>query len=370
MAYTYKTNGREGVAITSHAVLDLSSPLLDSEARAALVSAGVGVLNTPVRFEINYTRNNAPRTEYKTAITEIISISDKDGKPMEKITDATEQVIYRYALIIDGEISGESTIASLTYSELEGENQLKIKEQLRGKSVSKDIELVFDEGYLFGEVMKHFGTYVVSDIRFFITGREVVSLSYLNYSVRDPFFGESIYENKTDGYDYYGINNLIADHILRLLGGLGENTSQATGLVGTEVISVGITPDKLLEHNCYEHTVRLVLPRGIVTIDSGDENIPDDYAYAETLTATLYISDLKEDGTRIVGVSNYDIIVRVSNDYLYFVDESFVDFWARDSLLMTKVDHLMEVNVSLMMEDVHGDWRLIANHAEAYRLAD
>lgn len=370
VAYTYTVNGREATPITSHAVLDLTSPLLEDSARDALVAAGVGTLSTPVSFEINYTRENAECTEYRTAITEIVAIYDADGKPMAKITEETETVYYRYALILDGEVSEETTIASLTYSELSGENQLKIKEMLLGKSVGSGLELVFDEGKLYGELMRHFGTYVVSDIRFFVTGEETVSFSYLNYSVRDPFFGESIYKNNTDGYEYYGVNNLIADHILRLLGGLGENTSQAVGLVGTEVISVGITPDKLLEHGCYAHTVRLVLPRGVVTIDSGDENIPDDYAYAETLEATLFVSELKDDGTRVVGVSNYDIIVKVKNEYLYFVDETFVDFWARDNIVMTNVDHLLEVDVSLMMEDIKGDWRLIANHAEAYRLPD
>ncbi len=370
VSYRYRVNGKWGGELPSHAVLDLTSDLLPSGVAEAIADNNVGELASPVEFTINYTKDNADKTEYKTVITEIISVMSLDGEQTSIINENTAYVMYRYALMVDGVVSDEQTVSEVIIPDLDTEPELILKSLLMGQKVGAGLELVLDEGEAYSEVFKHFTTYVVNDIKYYITSREIVSLSYLNYSQRDPFYGESVYENNTEGYELYGVNNDYADHILKLIGGLGSNTSMAVGLSGEELVSVGITPDKLMNYGCYSHTLRFVLPRGLITISSGSDDIPDDYTMSETLPLILHISDIQADGTRYVASELYDTIVKVSNDSLFFLDEGFVDFWARKNLIMTNVNNLFEVNVEISLEEFSGAYNMVVVHDTAYKLGN
>lgn len=369
VAYYYTKDGKEILPILTHAVLDLSSPALPADARDALVGAGVGKLSSPVEFSVVYTSDNAIKTPYKTVVTEIVSITDDKGSPMSTVTEKTGAVIYRYALFIDGKISGSEYLTQTKFSSLSDEDGLRVKKLFMGQSVKDGLSITLEQGHVYNEAFRSFLTYVISDVKYFITQEEIVSFSYLNYSERDPFYGESIYKNNTDGYTLYGLDNGRCDHVLGIFGGLGDNSTKSIGFKGEELVSVGITPEKLEKYGCYAHKIRFDLPRGVVVINSADTEKPADYEAAEILSFTLYISDVKEDGTRIVASTLYNIIAKTSES-LDFLDMSFSEFWARDNIFMVNVNNIYEIKLDLMMDDIVGSYQLNVTHTTGYITAD
>ena len=103
------------------------------------------------------------------------------------------------------------------------------------------------------------------------------------------------------------------------------------------------------------------MPRGIIVVDSGDENEVDDYDHYSRLGFTLYISDPVYDEAlktyiRHVGSDLYDIVAKVKAEELEFLDYSFVDFWARRSIMMFDVRFVEEMKVEFMMKDLKGSY--------------
>ncbi|MBQ8688893.1 MAG: hypothetical protein IJ515_00845 [Clostridia bacterium] len=367
VAYRFTVNGKQTADIVSHAVLDLTSPALPTEAVSALRALSVGPLDESdrVAFDINYTEENALATSYKSKITEIINILSKTGKTLEKVEEDSI-VVYRYQIMVNGELRDEEYTDSIDLSAATSGAELAIKNELVGRKTSRYLSIIIDEGNRYYEVFRAFRAYEISEIKYFVTRKEVVSFSFLSNSERDPFYGDSIYQNNTDGYLLYGLDNSACDHILDLVGGIGENTSNSVGLQGTETVAVGLTPEKLLEFGLYEHRIYFELPRGLIPIDSGDEDTIDDYTSYEKLGFTLYISDILDDGTRYVASDLYDVITKVGNDVFFFLDETFTGFWARDNLIMTDVEFMQNIKVEFNFEDLTGSYELDIDHKTSY----
>lgn len=370
VAYYYTADGKAGSPILSHAILDLTSDTLPDGVADELRSRSVGSLEGGgrVKFDINYTTENSNVTNYELKLTEIVGIYNSDEQMITEVTeDAT--VVYRYTIYVDGAATGQTYTASVDLSAAEDETDLLIKEKIVGKKVSSNLSISFKQETEYSEIFEYFRTYEISEIKYFVVKTEVISFSFLTNSERDPYYGDSIYENMTDGYDLYGINNNVADHILKLVGGIGENTSQSVGLQGIETVSVGITPEKLRDPqygNLYSNILYFELPRGLIEIDSGDEDIINDWTSYEVLPFTIYIGEIQDDGTRYVASDLYDVIVKASNDVFFFVDETFVDFWARKNLLMTDVAYMQQMKLEFYMEDFHGLYDLDIIHKETY----
>jgi len=364
VAYRYTVNGKEGSPILSHAVMNLTDAALSGVA-AEIRTLTVGKLDTPLTFGINYTAENAVKTDLKIKITEIIEIFKQDGKSDSQVREDS-LVTYRYFPIINGTLADTEYIGYINLKEDTDKSSLAIKEKILGKQVSRSLSIVVDADTEYCEVMRDFKTYEISAIKYFVTKEEVVSFGFLSYSERDPFYGDSIYENRTDGYLLYGLNNSVCDHILKLLGGIGDNASMSLGLEGMETVDAGITPEKLRERKLYEHRIRFVLPRELVAIDSGREDVIDDYTSYNKLPFTLYISDILDDGTRYVASDLFDVIVKVSNDYFFFVDDTFINFWARENLIMTDVTYMQDIKIEFNLTDLVGKYDIDLIHKESY----
>ncbi len=364
VAYYHTVDGRSQGPMLSHAVIDLSSPAFPADVVSALRSGSVGKLSTPLEFTVSYDRNNSAKVNYSAKITQIIEIEDQEGKALKEIAEDSI-VSFRYNLIINGVLDDEEHIGIVDLKKPEDEFENKLKELIIGKNASY-VSITLDLESQYFEVFKSFSTYEVSEIKYFITKEEIVSLSFLSYSERDPFYGDSIYENKTDGYLLYGLNYNVCYRILQLLGGVGENTSTSAGLAGKEIISVGITPEKLYELGLYKHRLYFELPRDLVPIDSGDDETLDDYTYYEKLGFTLYISDVQDDGTRLVASDLYDIIVKADASTFFFLEESFVDLWARRNMLMTDVEFMQEIKIDLALDDMVGSYEFDIIHQLSY----
>ena len=365
----------DGVSVTpilAHAYLDLTSAALPDGVAEMIADHNVGKLDTPLTFTVNYTKDNAIVTHYETAIVEIIAITDKDGNAMQTVTEDTRTVMYRYALFIDGKQSSTEYLTEIDFEKHTTELAVAAKNKLIGRSVGTGHKIVTDDGLAYGEAMQHFTVYTVRELCYYTTRREIVSFAFLNDSDRDPFYGESIYKNNTDGFELYGLNNNYCEQVLKLLGGLGQSSNASVGLKAERIESVGITPKKLEDYGCYAHTVVFTLPRGIETYTTvaDDDEAPLHYIAAETLTFELFVSDIRENGKRLVASTLFDIIAEVSDDYFFFVDETFESFWARDNILMLSVDNIIELKLDIMMEDVYGSYKMNVVHKEAYRVED
>ena len=304
VAYYYTADGKAESPIISHAILDLNSSALPEDVVTELRSRCVGSLEDGgrVTFDINYTTQNAHATHYQLKLTEIVGIYNADGQMITSVTE-NATVVYRYTIIVDGVDTKQVYTASVDFSKAEDATDLLIKEKIAGKKVSSNLSVIFREETEYSEVFEYFRTYEISEIKYFVVKTEVISFSFLTNSERDPYYGDSIYANKTDGYELYGINNNVADHILKLVGGIGDNTSQSMGLQGIETVSVGITPEKLRDPqygNLYSNILFFKLPRGLIEIDSGDEDIINDWTAYEWLPFTIYIGEIQDDGTRYV----------------------------------------------------------------------
>jgi hypothetical protein len=123
------------------------------------------------------------------------------------------------------------------------------------------------------------------------------------------------------------------------------------------------------KYGLYAHTVYYELPRGINGIQNDGlegEEVMDDYTWQNTLGFTVYISDKQIDGSRYMASDLYDVVVRVVDEKLDFVEYSFVDFWARRLLVSTDIDDLEEVSVEFNFEEMYGRFDFILEHLDAY----
>ena len=177
-------------------------------------------------------------------------------------------------------------------------------------------------------------------------------------------------------YELYALNASACEAVVKILGGLLTNASSSTGLVGARTVDVVITPEKLRQYNLYDYSVYFELPRGIEarvydsTTSSMEQYLTnlDDYDYVTTLGFNLYIS--KPDpvtGKRYIASDLYDIIAELdASDDFIFLEQNFVDFYARRNIVLVNVENVASVNLEFMMEDRYGTYYNELRHAETY----
>ena len=370
ITYTPKIDGGEVSATPYHAVLDLNSTLIPADAINALKAAPIGELSAPITFEVTYTKENATARQIEYVITEIMAIYDQKGVKVEKIAEDSI-VTYHYRFRIDGVLGEEEYSTAVNLKTDTSEQGIAVKELLKGKKTGKNYSIVADSYTEYCETLLDFVTYKVSEIKYFVTKELVVSFRFQNNSKRDPFYGESIYENTMEGkYAMYGLNSGTCEEVVKVLGGVGDEATVSEGLSGLETVAVGITPYIMEKYGLYAHTIYFEMPRAITAIDSGDDETIDDYAWHETLGFTLHISEEQPDGTRYVGSELYDIVAKVSSDKLVFLNYDFTNFWARRSLILTDVAAMTNLTLEMFMEDRKGEYSFDLNHRTLYYTSD
>ncbi len=360
VAYYLTVGGKRVSSIPYHGVIDLSNTAFDSSTVSEIRAASVGKLASAITLTVNYSAENSAKMEIKCVIDEVISIQNPKGAEISKVaTDST--VYYRYYLSINGEKQGYST-GYTDFLKDESENAKNLKKQLLGKGTEKNLSITFYQYTALCEFVKDYMTYEIKKAEYFVTSELISSFKFQNRSKRDPFYGESIYENTLENkYGLYAINSSTCEAVAKMLGGIGDTTGTSEGLVGTETVAVGITPQIKEYYGLYAHTVYFELPRGIIVRDSGEDDVVDDYSHYSTLGFTLYISEEVFDTEtksyiRYVGSDLYDVVAKVNAEKLVFLKHSFVDFWARRSLMMFDVNYLQQMKVEFMMEDLKGSY--------------
>ncbi|MBO7304081.1 MAG: DUF4340 domain-containing protein [Clostridia bacterium] len=386
VSYTYTVDGKVEVPHVAHAVLDLTSSYIPTEARDALRAAPVGVTlaGGGISFTVDYTPSTAPAQKTGYVITEIISILDKDGKNQKKVA-ANSTVAYRYSVIIDGEEFAVDNSYVLDLSTVTEGTDLAIKNALIGKGVSKDLNLTFDSyATVYYEIFSPLTTYVISAVDSFITREPVVAFRFLNSTDRDPYYGGSIYENLLeDERRLYGLENNNCDEVISFIGGLSNETTSGTGggLVGDKVVAVGLDPSVLKgdaipgfpsylkeRGGLYANIIEFKLPRTIVPYDpeTGEESSSDrldNVTYLSLITFTLYISDTDPvTNKRYVASDLYDTVVTVDAEDFDFLDKDFKSFWAKRKPILMDVKYLNSLEIEFNMKDLEGKYHFDVEH--------
>ena len=362
VVYTATVDGKAVSVHPTCAVLDLSAEGVDDLVRRQIRDAAIGE-PVDISFAVDYTAENALKQTSKYKITEIIDIFDADGKEIKTVTD-TSIVGYRYEVYVDGVMAGEATYW-LDLSAVTKGDDLKIKNALVGKKAGR-VSLEFDEYYAHYEYFLGFTTYSIQKIDSFITRELVSAFRFQNSSKRDPYYGESLYENlMTDERKLYGLNASICEQAVKILGGLSNDNSNATaaGLAGDEVVEIGLTPEVMKKYGLYAYTVYFELPRGIKAYEPevGEEDSLyeklDDYSFRSTLGFNLYISEVDlETNTRYIASDLYNVVTRVPADDFAFLKYDFETFWARRNILLVDIINIGKIGVEFHMKDLVGGY--------------
>ena len=371
VSYYYKIDGVNANSVSRHGIIDLSEDWIPEEVRASLRAASIGELDTHVTFDMEYSVSNSRKSVEKLIVSDIAGIFDKDGRSIKKI-EADSYVSLRYYEVIDGVATDKQPLTVRLSDIEEGSKWEPLKTLLIGKSVSAGLELeVFSKDYYY-EYIKDFITYQIWSVDYFITSEMVSSFRFVNASMRDPYYGESYYENTIgNSYKLYGLNAASCEAVVKILGGVGATSNSETeGFFGTTV-ALGLSHENMEKYGLYAYKIYFELPRGLYDITEGteadDEDVLSDFDWHDTLGFTLYISE--EDpvtGNRYVGSDMYDLIAEVDGSKLEFLDFSFVDFWARRNLVLMDVTRLEKVRIELMMEDVKGEYLFDIDVRQAY----
>lgn len=368
--YNYKIGSAAENAntIPRHAVIDLSSTLIPQEALSALLAASVGELATPISFSVSYTKDNSVKTVEKMVVSDIIGVYGPNGEIVDKADDSC-YVMIKYYENING-VKGDKLPRTVALSEIKGDAKWAgLYNVLIGKGIGSNLELVAYSDTYYHELMSDYVTYEIDVISGYLTSEEIVSFRFVNMIERDPFYGESIYENITGGYGLYGVDADTCQNVLRILGGLSEDTTASLGLAG-ETVAVGLTNENMVKYNLYDYTIYFELPRSIYTeyIEvEGEEDTIEHYDWQYKLGFTLYVS--KPDpvtGTRYVGSDMYDVIAKVSADTFVFLEYDFVDFWARRSMIMLDIKDVDDFKLEFSMEDVKGIYDFDISYETVY----
>ena len=373
VAYTSSAGGKAIAPHVRHAVIDLTSPAIPNDVAAKLRITPVGQLaeSDYISFDVDYTKENAYSKSARYIINDIVFVYDKDGKETQKIT-ADSTVTYRYSIEVDGVIVENNSYALDLSAVTEGAD-LALKNALIGKGPTKNLDLSFDSYVTaYYEYFMEFETFKISRIDYFVTKELITAFRFQNSSQRDPYYGESLYENLLDNkYKLYGLNAGACESVVKILGGLSDESTSATalGLSGTEVVATGLSPEVLKKYGLYAHTVYFELPRNIKAYTSEGKVSTDiskdldDYTYLSTLGFTLYVSEVDPvTNMRYVASDMYDIVTKVPAENFVFLDHDFESFWARRNIILMDIYDIDSLNMEFLMSDLKGEYLFELNH--------
>ncbi len=359
VSYTSKAGTAPTSSHIRHAVIDLSSPIFSQHVSETLRAAPIGELAAPLTFTVDYNKDNTIVSTGKYIITEILAIYDANEKKVDKVTE-TSIVSYKYQVVVDGEVISEDSFI-LNLAKVTDPTDIAVKNALIGKTVSQNLNISFGESSTYSEQFLNFTTYTVSRIDYFVTSKQISAFKFQNSSDRNPFYGESFYENlMTGGYSLYGLNSSVCEQVVQILGGLSNESSSATaaGLTGDSVVAMGLTPEVMQKYGLYAHSIYFELPRSLYSYSTDNSaSSLDDYGYYSTLGFNIYISDVDyTTNTRYIASDMYDIVTRVSADDFVFLNYDFESFWARRNLLLMDIEDVESIKLDFNMSDLGGSY--------------
>lgn len=349
-----------------HAIIDLTDERVDESVRLSLLGGQVGVLSSPLEFNVSYSSANSEATVTEIRIKHVSQIYDKATfKEVQKIS-GNSVVVYVYQMLYDGKVINERTAAmdlSLSDENLE-DYEKGIKTALLGLKMDQNgvyekdkTAYTFDE---YNQVMQNFTTYEIKSIDYFVESEAVAAFAYTTSP--DPYYGGDIHENilneidENHPYASYAVDWRRTDRVVKVLSGtvLGTSSLGFEGLSGSKVVATGLTPKNMENFGLYAYTVEFAIPRFA--------NEHNDFEGESVVTFTLYISEKNAEGKRYVGSDMYDTIVEIDGGTFDYVEESFVDFWAKRDIMLVDQEYVNKMSVDFNMEGLRGKYDFNVAH--------
>ena len=364
VTYYCEVDGEALNKFPNHAVIDLTDSIIPAETVTALRNSSIGELEVEdyISFDMVYTAENSLAASEKLYITAVVAIYDSEGELIKKVEEDS-YVTFKYYEVVDGKRTSDTTITLCMSDQDDSKRWGELKDTLLGLGIGANLDIELYSNTYYYEVMRDFIEYRIYEIEEFVTSELVVSFRYKNASERDPFYGESFFENTMTGkHQIYGLDATVCENVVSTLGGIGGSGSTVSNGYSGETVHVGITHEAMVKYGLYAHTIYFELPRGIYDATEGtddyDEDEVSDYGWYDTLGFMLYVSDEDEHGYRYVGSDMYDVIARVKGEDWSFLDHSFVDLWARANFLYMNVNDIDEMKISLNLKEYYGDYTL------------
>ena len=323
------------------------------------------------KFTISYTEQTADQYKIDYVITEIkmiYTVADGGLSVVDKV--AEDSVVNIGYALKSGTTVIESGTTTVNLGEITDTNNInyKIKTALIDQGVGEGLDIVAYSDTLFREYFADYRTYTLDRVEYFVTEELISAFKFVNKSDRNPFYGESLFINDLDNQNkVYALDSTASEYVVRILYGVSLDSSSTTseGLVGSKTVAVGLSADNMLKYGLYANTIYFEMPRGI---GYGAED--GDYTVLNTIPFTLYISDLQPDGSRYVGSDMYDIIAQVDGAAFVFLDKSFVDYWARDSVAAVTYEKIDKLTLDFNMSDLKGSYTLDVHHKEMWIIGE
>lgn len=371
--YSPRRDGKSIFTDLVHAVIDLNDERIPENVRNYLRSAEIGELPERQVFDFTYTESNSNVSTSKYVITDITLINEiiDDKLVMTEKINENSIVSFNYQVISDGDVvdEGTQTVPLYEINDESDEYLRGMKEALIGRTLEVDVNLSVYELKECNQFFMNFATYSIRSLDYYVVRELIAAYKFVNPSDRDVFYGEAVHENMLPAghkYKNYAIDWQSSDYVAKVLGGLqlGGSSNVFEGLVGNKVVDVGITPTKMKKYGLYAYTIYFELPRDLVELDEGE------YMWLDTVGTTLYISERNADGKRYVASDMYDIIVEMDADTLYWIEEDFLDFWARRDLVMIKHTKLDKLSATVNLKNFRGKYDFTVRHPDAWITQD
>lgn len=168
---------------------------------------------------------------------------------------------------------------------------------------------------------------------------EIVSIGYRNES--NVFFGSQRYAiTGPDARTLYAPDYSSTISALRIF----------EDLTGDETVALGLDAETIDRYGLYAYRVLYEMPFDCysVTQEDGGEN----YYHKSTVTYELLIGETLADGSRYVGSTQYDSVIRFADGGTFdFVEWSFEERWAQNNLLLVSYEDLRSMVVDLNFSD-------------------
>ena len=370
VTYRY-TVGGQTVKHDCHAVIDITN--LDPAEAAKLVGAPIGeeLGSEGITLSVEYNKENSLSISEKYVLTGVSSIFDEYGAIADVITEDT-YVNISYTTTVGSEKAQKGT-AIIRLSDIKDDDKLApLKTFLLGKGKGSYSKTIYNREFNY-EYMRDFVEYEISEIEYFTANEIIVSFRFKNASLRDPYYGDTFFENTLENENrLYGLNGGSCETVVKLLGGIGTDSNSAVGLTG-ETVAIGLTIENMEKYGLFAHKIYFEMPRGIYDASEGESQNDDelsDFGWLSTLGFTLYISgeSYDEDGTKIryIGSDMYDVIAKIPAEDFTFLEYGFTEFWARKHLVMMDILKLDGLKLEFNMEDLTGEYAFDVNFEKMY----
>ena len=370
VTYRYTVGGKT-VQHDCHAVVDITNFAPEDTAKFEGVTIGEELGSGAINVAVDYNSDNALALSEKYVLTGVTSIFDEDGSIANVITENT-YVNISYTITIGADKQNKGTTI-IRLADIKDDDKLSsLKSVLLGKGKGVYEETIYNREFYY-EFMRDFATYEISEIEYFTSNELIVSFRFINASKRDPYYGDTFFENTlSNEYRLYGLNSGSCETVVKLLGGIGTDSNSAMGLSG-KTVAIGLTLENMEKYGLFAHKIYFEMPRGIFDASEGVNQNDDelsDYDWVSTLGFNLYISDVKydEDGSKIryIGSDMYDVVAKISAENFEFLDYGFTEFWARKHIAMMDIISLQGLKLEFNMEDLTGSYEFEIKFEEKY----